>query len=276
MLYRVNIDTEQGAVALDFELDSNPLVDLWVDCVRSQFSRPWRVNHLQWRRCWTTTATLARAQEDLAAICVALELDPTTDINTLHAQFQNYYENGGEPNTDWDRLNQCIHKIEEQERSLNRPLAQRTGFGMVISEAESSQVEQRPIPPELRSLWSHLPRSGDLLLGYYTLGKTIADCVRDNDVDCVRSGMVRAQQQVSTEVMCLWSPAPSIIKRVLPLAQITQWVKDHELEEYIDLELVEHQYSGTPRLGHYVGTYTPNQINDYLATATIVGAELID
>ncbi len=276
MLYRVHVASEQGPIHLDFLLDSNPLVDQWLECVQQQLSRPWKVNHLQWTRSWTTAATLLQAQQDLAAICATLDLDPTQDVNALHAQFQNYYENGGAADANWDRLNQCIHKLEEQERSLNRPQAQRTGFGMVLSALESNHVEQRPITLDLRRYWVHLPTSGDLLLGYYTLGKTLADCVRDNDQDCVRLGMVRAQQQISTEVMCLWSPEPSIIKQVLTPQQVAQWVKDHALESYIDIDLLEHRYAGTPRLGRYAGSYTPDQINDYLSRANITGAELID
>jgi hypothetical protein len=147
---------------------------------------------------------------------------------------------------------------------------------MVISERDSHVVEQRAIPPELRNFWGHVPRSGELLLGYYTLGKTIADCVRDNDIDCVRSNGIRPQQYVSTEAMCLWSPTPSITKRVLTVTQIAQWLKVNDLEQYVDLSLPENQYSGSPRLGKYIGSYTPNDINQYLADANIVSAELID
>jgi hypothetical protein len=276
MLYRVGVESSKGFFNLDFELDNNPLVDIWLDCVKTQLSNPWKVNHLQWRRCWTTEETLAKARRDLKVCCLELGINPKLDINTHHAMFQSYYENGGAPSELWDRLNQRIHKIEEQERSINNPTAQRTGFGMVISERDSSHVEQRPIPPELRSLWGHVPRSGELLLGYYTLGKTIADCVRDNDIECVKTGGVRPQQQISTETMCLWSPTPSITKRVLSITQIAQWVKVNNLEEYVDLNLPENQYAGAPRLGTYVGSYTPDEINEYLSTANIVAAELID
>lgn len=277
MLYRVHFENaEQGPVNLDFELDNNALVDVWLDCVRTQLAAPWKVNHLQWRRCWTTDETLAAARADLVASCEELGLDPALDINGLHALFTSYYENGGAPNEAWDGLNRHVHKIEEQQRSLGNPLAQRTGFGMVISEQDSPRVEQRPIPEELRHYWGHVPRSGELLLGYYTLGKTIADCVRDNDVECVRSGGVRPQEQISTETMCLWSPTPSFIKQVLTLAQVTQWVKYHNLEQYIDLSLTKNRYFGSPRLGKYIGSYMPNDINQYLAGANIVSAELID
>ena len=276
MLYRVHLENSQKSLSLDFELDNNPLVTIWLECVRSQFAIPWRVNHLQWRRCWTTEHTLAASQADLLATCEELGLDPALDINVLHGLFQSYYENSGEPSEAWDRLNRHIHKIEEQKRSLGNPLAQRTGFGMVISEQDSPRVEQRPIPVELRNYWGHIPRSGELLLGYYTLGKTIADCVRDNDVECVRSGGVRPQEQISTETMCLWSPTPSFIKQVLTLAQVTRWVKNNNLEQYIDLSLTKNQYFGSPRLGKYVGLHTTDNINEYLADATIVSAELID
>ncbi len=277
MLYRVHVNGPQGDLALDFELDDNPLVALWVECLEAQMSQPWKVNELRWTRTWTTAESLAKAELELEATCLELNIHRYLgDLNTLHMMFHNYYEQGGAPDPEWDRLNKRIHKLEEQQRSLGVAAAQRTGFGMVISDVEGTRVEQRPITEDLRHYWSNSPRSGELLLGYYTLGKTIADCVRDNDVECVRSGMVRAQQQISTETLCLWgSTHPSIIKRVITFRQIEQWVKDNSLESYIDLTLPEHQYAGTPRLGQYVGSHTPQQINDYLEGAYVVSVELI-
>jgi hypothetical protein len=246
--------------------------------VRTQQSRPWKISEHQWTRTWTTEQSFRQAELDLEAVCDELNVGQhLRDLNKLHRMFHSYYEEGGEPNTDWDKLNKRIHKLEEQQRTLGLAAAQRTGFGIVLADSETGLVEQRPIPPELRSLWANSPKSGELLLGYYTLGKTIADCVRDNDVDCVRSGMVRAQQQISTETICLWAKTqPSITKRVISLRQVEQWVKDNALESYIDLSLAEHQYAGMPRLGQYVGSYTPDELNDYLAGAKIVSAELID
>ncbi len=278
MLYRVHVKGPQGDLALDFELDNNPLVNLWLDCVETQMITPWKVSELQWTRIWTTAESLARAELELESSCLELNIHQHLgDLNKLHMLFHSYYEQGGAPDPEWDRLNKRIHKLEEQQRSLGVAVAQRTGFGMFLKDRDQDRVEQRPITEDLRHYWANSPRSGELLLGYYTLGKTLADCVRDNDIECVRAGMVRAQQQVSTETMCLWgSTHPSIIKRVITFRQIEQWVKDNGLESYIDLSLPEHQYSGTPRLGQYVGNLTPEEINGYLEDADVVSVELIN
>lgn len=278
MLYRVHVNGLQGRLRLDFKLDDNPLVDLWLDCIKTQLGKPWAIDPLRWTRTWTTAESLAKAERELAETCRELNLEQHLgDLNRLHMLFHDYYEKGGSLNNTWNQLNKRIHKLEEQQRTLGVAAGQRTGFGMVVSDTYAVHVEQRPITEDLRPYWANSPRSGELLLGYYTLGKTIADCVRDNDVECVRAGMVRAQQQISTETMCLWgSTHPSIIKRVITFRQIEQWVKDKGLESYIDLSLPEHQYSGTPRLGQYIGSLTPQQINGYLEGADVVYVELIN
>lgn len=279
MLYRVFVQPQQPdrePVALDYELDNNPLVDLWLDCVRTQLSRPWKVNHLQWTRTFTTKATLAQALKELEESREELELDPSMDINALHLLFHNYYEGRGVPDHRWDRLNLRIHKVEEQTRTINDPQGQRTGWAFVLSGKSTDLVEERAIPSWLRHHWFHVPRSGELILGYYTVGKTIADCYRDNDVECVRSGGVRPQITVSTETTCLWSPEPGAIRDRPLLADVEKWVKDNQLEDYVDLGLKENQYYGAPRLGEYVGTLTVAEINSLLTNAGIVGAELIE
>jgi len=280
MQYLVHIqpqDLEQRPRALEFTLDRNPLVDLWLECVETQFTVPWHVNHLQWCTSFTTEASLQRSLEDIEQSRTALDLDRNLDINALHLLFHSYYEDqGNAADHEWDLLNRRIHKLEEQQRTIGLPGYQRCGFNCVIADEETNLVEQRPIPPELRHFWSHIPRSGDLLLGYYTLGKTIYNCVKDNDQDCVRQGMVRPQQQVSTENLCHFGSYAITANAGNRHTEVLKWVRYNKLEEFIDLALPENQFHGQPRLGQYTGTMSLEKINDLLTDGKVVFAELLD
>jgi len=281
MQYLVHIQPQDlglGPRALEFTLDRNPLVDLWLECVETQFTVPWHVNHLQWCSSFATEATLTKALADIELSRTALGLDQHLDINALHLLFHSYYDDENPADLEWDLLNRRIHHLEEQQRSMASPNFQRAGFNCVIADEESDLVEQRPIPDNLKHFWAHIPRSGDLLLGYYTLGKTIYNCVKDNDQDCVRQRMVRPQQMISTENLCGWSNA-GMLKRATAGSRHTEvlkWVRYNKLEEFIDLSLPENQFHGQPRLGEYTGTMSLEEINDLLTGGKVVFAELLD
>jgi hypothetical protein len=280
MLYRVFVQThlDQDPVALDYALDTNGLVDIWLDCVRTQFTRPWKINHHQWTKTFATAASVAQAKQDIEQTRQELELDLNLDTNSLHLLFHSHYESLTDKILDhrWGRLNSNIHRLEEQQRSLNDPLGQRAGFGFVVTNKGTDLTELRAIPSHLRNHWFHVPKSGELLLGYYTLGKTIADCYRDNDLECVRKGLVRPQQTISTETVCLWGLKPGPIRRLPLVSEVTKWVKDNDLAQYIDLGLKENQYYGQPRLGEYCGDLSIEEINELLENAAIVSVQLID
>jgi len=197
--------------------------------------------------------------------------------------FHQRYEDHSPGDPEWDLLNRRIHHLEEQERNLLNATPKKTGFNCVVVDAETKLTVQQPIPPELRSHWAHMPRSGELFLGYYTIGKTIYNCFKDQDHECVRQGMVRQQQQVSTEALCYWGNYGSSFKPIWQREanqtrhrQIAAWLAEHGLERYLDLDLPENQYHGMPRLGEYTGALTLEEINDVLDGGKIVFTELFD
>ena len=280
MQYHVHIQPRDQSLApgkLIFTLDRNPLVDIWLECVETQFTVPWTVNHLQWCSSFATEATLAQALADIEQSRAALGLDAGLDINALHLLFHSYYDDENPADYEWDLLNRRIHHLEEQQSSLASPNYQRAGFNCVIADEETNLVEQRPIPDNLRHFWAHIPKSGDLLLGYYTLGKTIYNCVKDNDQECVRQRMVRPQQMVSTENLCGWSNVNLKINNAGNRhTEVLKWVRYNKLEEFIDLSLPENQFHGQPRLGQYSGDMSLDEINRLLSGGKVVFAELLD
>jgi hypothetical protein len=46
------------------------------------------------------------------------------------------------------------------------------------------------------------------------------------------------------------------------LNRMHQWIKDNELEGYVDMSLPEHNLAGSPLLGKLQGTYTREEISD--------------
>jgi hypothetical protein len=283
MRYCVHVENAQATrTQLEFVLDQNPLVDLWLECLRAQYTST-AIDHFSGTSSFTTLDTLADAQAAVEHSRHALGLDPSLDVNALHLLFHHCYQDHTPGDPQWDLLNRRIHHLEEQERNLAKANTKKTGFNCVVIDAASKFTQQRPIPPELRSYWAHQPRSGELFLGYYTIGKTIYNCFKDLDLECVRQGMVRQQQQVSTEALCYWghygrslSPAGQQQANKVIHQQIVSWLAAHGLESSIDLDLLENQYHVQPRLGEYAGSLTLEEINSVLFGSKIVLTELLD
>jgi len=280
MQYLISIqpkETDQGIQKLEFTLDHNPLVDIWVDCVKAQFTRPWHINHLSWCRGFSTEETLAKSFADIELSRKALNLSSDLDLNSLHLMFHKYSENNS-TDYEWDLLNIRIHHLEQQIKNMKSYQKQIAVLNCVIADKETNLVEQRPILDNLREFWGYIPRSGDLTLGYYTLGKTIWNCVNDNDVECVRQNMVRPQIMVSTENLCRISKihAPNDVANESRHLIVKNWIRQNSLEDFIDLNLPENCFHGKPKLGSYTGKFNLQEINQILTGGKIVSVELID
>lgn len=283
MLYCVYVQpSDSGAdrIALNFKLDTNPLVDIWLDCVRSQLTQSSELEYYQYCRSFTTKETHAAALASVEISRNQLGLSADLDINAMHLLFHQQYEDHNTPKLEWELLNKRIHHLEEQERNLLKNTQKKTGFNCVLIDRQTRITQLRPIPSELRSYWGHAPSSGELFLGYYTLGKTIYNCVEVNDIECVRQGMVRPQQHISTEVLCYWgnytSPYRQQQANLIRQKQVANWLTRNKLEQYIDLSQPENQYHGMPRLGEYVGSMSLEEINQLLNNGKIVLTALFD
>jgi hypothetical protein len=275
MIYQISVDNQGSLYTLDFELDKGPVVDLWLACVRELLQGQWTISPTQWTRSWPTQATIEEETVRVYALAERLGLPPGLDLNALHLEFHRAHDSA---NTDpgWDQLNLMIHGLEEQQRTLTRARWWRSGFGFFLADPVDSYVPSRPIPPELRPFWAHTAQSGELLLGYHTVGKSLADCYRDNDVDCVAQGMTRQQQTVSTETVCLWAPDQGNISQAVTHKEIVAWLEQNGIKDKVDLDLHEYQYHRLPKLGRYVGQYNLLEINNILKQGTIVDVRLFE
>jgi len=283
MHYLVHVENAQSVrTQLEFVLDQNPLVDLWVECLIAQYTSA-SLEYFFGTSSFTTVETVAAARTAVELSRNTLGLDPKLDVNELHLLFHRRCEDPTPGGLEWATLNRRIHHLEEQERNLLNNTRLKTGFNCVVVDAVTKGTQQRPISADLRSYWAHAPRSGELFLGYYTIGKTIYNCFKDQDHECVRQGMVRQQQQVSTEALCYWdkfgASSNSTWQQETNRArhqQIVNWLSQHGLENSIDLNLLENQYHGMPRLGEYAGPLTLEEINSALLGGKIVRTELVD
>jgi len=283
MHYLVHVENAQSVrTQLEFVLDQNPLVDLWVECLIAQYTSA-SLEYFSGTSSFTTVETVAAARTAVELSRHTLGLDPKLDVNELHLLFHCRYQDHAPGDIEWDLLNRRIHYLEEQERNLLNNKLKRTGFNCVVVDAATKFTQQRPIPVDFRSYWEHAPRSGELFLGYYTIGKTIYNCFKDSDHECVRQGMVRQQQQVSTEALAYWGNYSGSFRPIWHQEnnrarhqQIVNWLSQHGLENSIDLNLLENQYHGMPRLGEYAGSLTLEEINSALLGGKIVHTELVD
>jgi hypothetical protein len=58
------------------------------------------------------------------------------------------------------------------------------------------------------------------------------------------------------------------------LSKMHQWIKDNELESYVDMLLPEHNLAGAPLIGKLQGTYTREEISDLFFYHTVETVEL--
>ncbi len=129
-------------------------------------------------------------------------------MNDLHQYFHSSVEGVAVSKEETQKalgeLNLAIHKWEMSTRSDVACVFYRL----------YSDIRQ-PLPLELRKYWSiDIRPPGTLTLGYYTIGKELWSCYLDNDMEVVKSGMVRPQLDVHTQVVFDLNPLyPAYLKR---------------------------------------------------------------
>jgi hypothetical protein len=134
-----------------------------------------------------------------------------------------------------------------------------------------------PVKTEWYPYWNHSHDYGDMLLGYHTVGKNIMHCWHDNDVDLIKKEMLRPQRHIGNEVLLMFRGTPLKTDEALHhVTQIHQWVRDNNLEEYVDLSLPEHNVSGQPLLGKIEGTYSRQEISDLFENYLVHSVEIIE
>ena len=222
---------------LTYQVVPSALSRVWLEFMRG-------FGQLSWRK-FEQASLIAQgtelvAQQALDHLCARMAIH-YQDLNDLHLQFQQQMEQT-QYTPEWARINDLVHQLEKPTNSDQATLRFYLDYG------------DRNLPdiiPELRESWGHRAQSGDLCLGYHTIGKTLWHACRDQDLAVVRTGQLRPQTTISTEMLFFWGrtdPKNNADRTFL----IGQWLAQHQLTDCVDLDNPLHQYHGEPLLARLI------------------------
>jgi hypothetical protein len=159
-------------------------------------------------------------------------------------------------------INHHIHEIETillweslpEEKKQNRRAYRVMNFGRYDLDL------REPVTPELREFWrsTYFPNQKpvQLILGYATIGKNMYHCTYDNDVQVVKDDMVRPQIDIGGEAKLVvhegwYARTPDDVERINGEVEskITNFIKQNELEDLVDINDKNHIYGQQPQLG---------------------------
>lgn len=137
----------------------------------------------------------------------------------------------------------CVNSLKEDAKSLTmcwKPGSDgHIGYGAPIVDKGLYQFFNQPWQP------------GDLVLGYATTGKNLYNCYLNNDVDLVRTGMVRPQTAITTETRLHWMDKGITAESIqIQKQNMEAWVLSNGLDRYIDYRSPEHGVVCEARIGH--------------------------
>jgi len=296
--------TDAGAPTqrLSFRLIDTPVTALWLETVRETVADP---NFKIYRNQFATfIPTLEKIQAtwnklyrgvqevnskqwiDVDYISMPEQFDPNSNsralLNQLHYEFHKSEETMLNEHwriidSSYDPLllvNTEIHKLELMITS-NTPLF----LIFAIHKLEFSSNDgkplfvRRPIPTELYQYWNHGVTDGVLLLGYHTVGKNLFHCYWDNDINLVKMNMVRPQVMLGTETQMYFSVWP-VVNQQPYLERMHQWVKDNDLESYVNSYEPQHNLSQQPMLGKIQNNLSRQEISDFFEYYQVAAVEL--
>jgi len=300
--YEIDFSDGTRTETLRYQIADTPVSQIWLNCVRYHMQSPdWHIYDNQWiktyptlekvQALWKSMKTLvddinAGTHLKIDHIDMPSEFDPTIDnrplLNYLHFEFHRHHENnirstrlrkGLDP---LSQLNIDVHTLETWIPNLNDKSHTVLSCGFFLYSSRPSEGGNVPIPDtRLYEYWNHDAQFGDFLLGYHTVGKNIFHCSYDNDVDLVKKGFVRPQRTISTETLLHFeNHRPGYAAGLTKKGH--EWVKNNDLEQYIDLSLPENNVSCHPLLGCLQGNYTKDDINNILELGRVTTVRLVE
>ena len=162
------------------------------------------------------------------------------------------------------KLNILIHKVENCYKTMREaPKA----IMLCARPCREDMIDYRPPikDPSWYRFFDQPWQNGDLVLGYATTGKNLRICHLDNDTQLVRDGMVRPQIDITSETRCMFL-AHEITPQDLAYQrnQMQDWVKQNDLESFIDAAAPEHNLCLEARIGHLTNEITFEQALDII------------
>lgn len=301
-------DASAAAQRLSFRLIDTPVTALWLETVRETVADPnFKVYYNQmasfiptlekiqniWAEMYQgVQAVNSKQWIDIDYLDMPEHFDPNNNpqalLNHLHYEFHRFEEailterwriidNSYDP---LQIVNVLIHKLEQMTTNwfsgfdLEKTLLVSTFFIHRTNPTDGNpSLSLRPITDDLYQYWNPSDSNGVLLLGYHTVGKTLYHCYRDNDVNLIRQGMVRPQVTIGTETQMFFGGWPVVDQQPL-LEGMHQWVRDNQLENYVNSYEPKHSLSQQPLLGKIQNNLTRQQVSDLFEHYLVETVEL--
>jgi hypothetical protein len=296
--YEIDFTDGSNVETLRYQIIDSPIADAWCNIVQGALSEEYhRISDNQWIQK-APTDTIDSLWERMKILVDELntgnygqteyltmpaKFDPSIDhselLNYLHLQFHKFTEQKQEYSPDYTplpELNLIIHSVE----SVLQDGPMSCGFHL--------EWYYPPTAPRLvdiedmnwYQLWTSTREFGDMTLGYHTVGKNLWMCYKDNDVDLVRSGMVRPQKTISSEVNLIFrshskQPWKDIPAKNNEFVRMTEWLEKNNLTHCIDMTKPYNCAIGQPLLGKLMHTYTPADIGRILSLGHISTVRLL-
>lgn len=296
--YEIDFTDGNHVKTLRYQIVDSPIADAWCNIVEGALtSANGRVCDNQWIQkapddtielMWSRMKALV---DDLNTgrygtspeLFMPSAFDPNVNhselLNYLHLQFHKFAEqNLSKDYNPIIELNPLIHNIEAMLQG--GPMS--CGFHL---EWDYSESLPRVINIEDMSwyrYWASSRKFGDMTLGYHTVGKNLWMCYKDNDIDLVRTGMVRPQKTISSEVNLIFKSDPkqrwADVHRAAKnnnFLRMCNWIKNNKLTKHIDMTKPYNCVTGQPLLGKLVGAYTPTDIGHILNLGKVGAVRLL-
>jgi hypothetical protein len=290
--YEIDFTDGSNVETLRYQIVDSPIADAWWNIVQKALSDPsccisdnqWIQGasgdsiDLLWRRMKVLVDELNTGQYgQLPQLGMPEEFEPgvnhTELLNYLHLQFHKFAEqkeNYTEEYTPLNELNLIIHKIEAVLQ--NKLMA--CGFHLEwLYRGASSVIDIENT--DWYQYWTLDGQFGDMKLGYHTVGKNLWMCYKDNDVDLVRTGMVRPQRTISTEVNLLFGNVARYNNKDKFFLLMCEWMETNNLTQYVDMTKPYNCAVGQPLLGKLVGAYTRIDIDRILSLGRVGSVRLL-
>lgn len=198
------------------------------------------------------------------------------NLNYLHLQFHRLEETQESNDFILGEFNVKIHEIETALYVRRKPDTKNVSAGFYLFNPAILKSYVEISDPSLYTFWSNPGTSGSLVLGYHTVGKNIFHCCLNNDIELVKSKMVRPQKNISTEIMLYFSSitedSESKLKSYKELTY--NWIKENQLEEFIDMSLPENNLFGWPTLGEIEHNYSIEDINKIISIGNVSSVKI--
>lgn len=184
------------------------------------------------------------------------------NLNKLHKLFHFIEENIKKENSSLEEaFDKLLQQVNNKIHNLESAIEKVQSVSWYINKGYGTS---KKITDDVRKYWNikffkyHKP--GTIFLGYHTIGKSLVDCYRTNDVDLVRIDGVRQQEYISSEVIFY----PDRFIESNNQRQIKKWLKNNNLN--ININSPKFKYNNQPALGFLETKLSKKQVINLFST----------